>query len=145
MVSRVEEVPSGDGSTSALGGCLAALKRYDEAEPLLSEGYATLKAKRGDADPRTQQALARLNNAKSQGQNNAKSQGRKESLGFLASLRLRVFALFDFPCAYHRARAFVSEDFVQQRVAPGAVYDVRAANASANKMSDGGDLRQHSR
>lgn len=55
-----------------------------EAEPLLSEGFATLKAKRGDNDPRTQQALARLNNAK--------PQGRKEPIGplrpcALASLR----------------------------------------------------------
>ncbi|HLG14769.1 MAG TPA: serine/threonine-protein kinase [Blastocatellia bacterium] len=45
---------------SVLGGCLAALKRYDEAEPLLVESYATLKAKRGDRDRTTQQTLKRL-------------------------------------------------------------------------------------
>jgi eukaryotic-like serine/threonine-protein kinase len=47
---------------SALGGCLAAQRRFIEAEPLLAQSYATLKAKRGDRDKTTQQALKRLAN-----------------------------------------------------------------------------------
>ena len=41
---------------SRLGGCLSTLGRFDEAEPLLLEGYAGLQATRGDQDERTLQA-----------------------------------------------------------------------------------------
>ena len=47
-------MPEGDWfiaqAQSRLGGCLSTLGRFDEAEPLLLEGYAGLKATRGDQD-----------------------------------------------------------------------------------------------
>jgi serine/threonine-protein kinase len=45
---------------SALGGCLTALRKYDEAAPLLENSYQFLKANRSDKDRRTAQALNRL-------------------------------------------------------------------------------------
>jgi len=51
QIARVESV---------LGGCLVALQRFEEAELLLLESYRTLKAKRGDKDKHTQQALNRM-------------------------------------------------------------------------------------
>jgi hypothetical protein len=45
---------------SALGNCLAALRRFEEAEPLLLESYQALKTKRGDKDKFTQQTLSRI-------------------------------------------------------------------------------------
>ncbi len=45
---------------SVLGGCLAGLRRYEEAEPLLAAGYRRLKELRGDGDDHTRQALDRL-------------------------------------------------------------------------------------
>jgi serine/threonine-protein kinase len=45
---------------SVLGGCLAALRRFGDAEPLLVDGYTILKAKRGEHDKQTERALARL-------------------------------------------------------------------------------------
>jgi len=47
---------------SVLGDCLAALRRYNEAEPLLVKSYSILKAKRGEEDKSTQQALNRIIN-----------------------------------------------------------------------------------
>jgi serine/threonine protein kinase len=45
---------------SVLGGCLAALGRHDEAAPLLAASYRQLRKLRGDDEPQTRQALARL-------------------------------------------------------------------------------------
>jgi hypothetical protein len=45
---------------SLLGGGLVALGRYAEAEPLVVEGYRTLKQKRGAAYRRSRQALGRV-------------------------------------------------------------------------------------
>ena len=45
---------------SRLGGCLTALGRFDEAEPLLLDGYAGLQAALSDQDERTVQARAYL-------------------------------------------------------------------------------------
>ena len=45
---------------SVLGDCLARLKRFAEAEPLLLKGHAGLKAKFGEEDERTVEALSRL-------------------------------------------------------------------------------------
>lgn len=45
---------------SVLGGCLAALKKYDEAEPLLTSSYATLKEQRGERNRVTQETVKRL-------------------------------------------------------------------------------------
>jgi len=43
-----------------LGACLTALSRYDEAEPLLLDGYATLTARGGPQRPATRRALQHL-------------------------------------------------------------------------------------
>jgi hypothetical protein len=43
-----------------LGGCLAALGRYREAEPLLLDGHRILVAERGPDDPRTRETAAYL-------------------------------------------------------------------------------------
>jgi serine/threonine protein kinase len=45
---------------SVHGGCLTALGRFGEAEPLLTSGYHALRAARGEADARTADARARL-------------------------------------------------------------------------------------
>ena len=45
---------------SRLGGCLAKLERFDEAEPLLLKSYAALHRRLGDANPKTQAALDRI-------------------------------------------------------------------------------------
>ncbi|MBC6951075.1 tetratricopeptide repeat protein, partial [candidate division KSB1 bacterium] len=45
---------------SVLGGCLLALHKFDEAEPLLLSGYETLKVKRGDDDALTRRTRALL-------------------------------------------------------------------------------------
>jgi serine/threonine-protein kinase len=45
---------------SALGNCLAALKRYDEAEPLLVESYSSIKSLRAESDWLTRRALGRV-------------------------------------------------------------------------------------
>ncbi|MDQ3013059.1 MAG: serine/threonine-protein kinase, partial [Acidobacteriota bacterium] len=47
-------------SESVLGECLLVQRRFAEAEPLLIGGYELLKAKRGEREPRTRQARARL-------------------------------------------------------------------------------------
>jgi hypothetical protein len=47
-------------ANSALGECLATLKRFNEAEPLLVEGYTQLNSSLGPKDPRTKEALGRL-------------------------------------------------------------------------------------
>ena len=47
---------------SALGECLAAMKRFEEAETLLTESYATLRAKRGETDMCRRRAAARILN-----------------------------------------------------------------------------------
>lgn len=61
---RRNALPKGDGRTaeaeSALGSCLAALRRYDEAELLLVESYATLKAKRHKLTQKTLKQLIAL-------------------------------------------------------------------------------------
>jgi tetratricopeptide (TPR) repeat protein len=45
---------------SIWGECLAALQRYDEAEPLLIESYQSLKMSQGPHNPRTEVALRRV-------------------------------------------------------------------------------------
>ena len=45
---------------SMLGRCLTALNRYDEAEPLLLDGYRTLEQALGAEDRNTLTALRRL-------------------------------------------------------------------------------------
>jgi serine/threonine-protein kinase len=45
---------------SIRGECLVALRRYDEAEPLLIESYQMLKTSQGAHNPRTRDALRRL-------------------------------------------------------------------------------------
>ena len=45
---------------NVLGACLSALGRFDEAEPLLVEGYSGLKKTRGDRHLITQYALRYL-------------------------------------------------------------------------------------
>jgi serine/threonine-protein kinase len=61
---RRRTLAAGDWQTaeteSFLGACQAALQRYEEAEPLLVESYATLKARRGDQDRRTRRTLQYL-------------------------------------------------------------------------------------
>lgn len=47
-------------SGSVLGGCLTALGRYDEAEPLLVVGYRELRTALGDDAPKTRDARHRL-------------------------------------------------------------------------------------
>jgi serine/threonine protein kinase/Tfp pilus assembly protein PilF len=47
-------------SESSLGECYLILRRYDEAEPLLVEGYRKLKAAQGDKHRLTQEALERV-------------------------------------------------------------------------------------
>jgi len=47
-------------ATSALGECLAAQKRYAEAEPLLTDSYNELHSKLGDQNKRTIEARQRL-------------------------------------------------------------------------------------
>jgi hypothetical protein len=64
LAIRKKILPQGDVSissaVSALGECLTAQKRYDEAEPLLLKSYEELKAKSGDQDKRTAEARQRL-------------------------------------------------------------------------------------
>ncbi len=64
LAIRKKILPQGDVSissaVSALGECLAAQKRYDEAEPFLLKSYEELKAKSGDQDKRTAEARQRL-------------------------------------------------------------------------------------
>ncbi len=45
---------------TALGGCLVAQKKLDEAEPLLLEAYEKIKAAQGEAHLRARQTAARL-------------------------------------------------------------------------------------
>ncbi len=45
---------------AALATCLTSMRRFEEAERLLLEGYATLRAASGVEDPYTQDALTRL-------------------------------------------------------------------------------------
>ena len=45
---------------SVLGGCLAAMGRFDEAEPLLSQSYPVIRAVKGSNARQTMEALARL-------------------------------------------------------------------------------------
>ena len=45
---------------SELGECLTAQKRYTEAEPLLTDGYAGLKLKLGEKNARTVEARQRM-------------------------------------------------------------------------------------
>jgi hypothetical protein len=40
-----------------LGGCLIALHRYDEAEPLLLESHAVLRARKGERSREARDAL----------------------------------------------------------------------------------------
>ncbi|PYS90421.1 MAG: hypothetical protein DMF64_14970 [Acidobacteria bacterium] len=47
---------------SALGGCLVALRRFDEAEPLLTDSYTILKNRRAIQDTYTRLATTRLVN-----------------------------------------------------------------------------------
>ena len=47
-------------ANDALGECLTNQKRFEEAEPLLVESYATLNSRLGPTDPRTAEALRRL-------------------------------------------------------------------------------------
>jgi eukaryotic-like serine/threonine-protein kinase len=51
-----------DEAESVLGSCLAMLKRFEEAEPILLQSYAALKAKRPANDRRIEQARKRLLN-----------------------------------------------------------------------------------
>ena len=64
LVIQRKTSPKNDWSThdtaSVLGACLTATRRYDEAEPLLTESYERLKAGRGAGDKRTLEALNRL-------------------------------------------------------------------------------------
>jgi eukaryotic-like serine/threonine-protein kinase len=64
LAIRKKILPPGDVSissaVSALGECLTAQKRYDDAEPLLLQSYEELKAKSGDQDKRTTEARKRL-------------------------------------------------------------------------------------
>ncbi len=61
---RRKTLPSGDWriaeAGSVFGGCLVALQRYDQAEPLLLESYTILKAKRGERNRLTQETVKRL-------------------------------------------------------------------------------------
>jgi len=61
---RRQALPAEDWQTasaeSALGSCLARLRRYDEAEPLLVNSYSILKTKRGPADALTLETLTQL-------------------------------------------------------------------------------------
>ena len=43
-----------------LGGCLTSMKRYAEAEPLLTSSYAVIAKQAGTGHPRTQAALNRV-------------------------------------------------------------------------------------
>ena len=45
---------------SKLGACLVALRRYEEAEPLLLDGYDGVEAKLGGGDSRTVQTVEHL-------------------------------------------------------------------------------------
>jgi eukaryotic-like serine/threonine-protein kinase len=47
-------------ANGALGECLTAQGRYDEAEPLLLQSYESLKSSQGATNPRTRLALRRL-------------------------------------------------------------------------------------
>lgn len=47
-------------ANDALGECLTAQDRYDEAEPLLLQSYESLKSSQGANNPRTRLALQRL-------------------------------------------------------------------------------------
>ena len=47
-------------SASLLGECLVKAGKLDEGQRYLREGYETLRAARGEADPRTLEAKARL-------------------------------------------------------------------------------------
>lgn len=61
---RSRQLPAGTAiihvSESSLGECLAAQKRYAEAEPLLARSYAALKAALGEQDQRTIEAHNRI-------------------------------------------------------------------------------------
>lgn len=61
---RSRQLPAGTPvihvSESALGECLAAQKRYAEAEPMLTRSYEALKATLGEQDQRTIDAHNRL-------------------------------------------------------------------------------------
>jgi len=61
---RTDSVPKGHFwialANGALGECLTAQLRYDEAEPLLLESYKSLKSSQGATNPRTRLALRRL-------------------------------------------------------------------------------------
>ncbi|MFB0566296.1 MAG: hypothetical protein ACETWK_11560 [Candidatus Aminicenantaceae bacterium] len=45
---------------SVLGGCSGAFKQYEEAEPLLVGSYPVIRAKYGERNKRTQEALERI-------------------------------------------------------------------------------------
>jgi hypothetical protein len=61
---RRERLPSGDWRTanveSLLGGCLTALERYEEAEPLLLNSYRGFQAAREPPTKRVEQAGQRV-------------------------------------------------------------------------------------
>ena len=61
---RREALPEGHwlaaNTESILGGCLTALERYAEAEPLLLESYPVIKAARGESHQRTLEAGQRV-------------------------------------------------------------------------------------
>jgi len=52
--------PAITDSQTALGACLTAQRRFDEAEPPLLESYSTLSSKRGAHYWRTKRTLSRL-------------------------------------------------------------------------------------
>ena len=58
---RKQALPEGSWeiaeAESELGGCLAALGRFDEAEPILLRSYQLLKQKRGGESKQTRLAL----------------------------------------------------------------------------------------
>ena len=64
LALREKLAPKGDfivaHTSSMLGECLTAQKRFAEAEPLLLEGYRDLRAKLGDQNRRTVDARQRL-------------------------------------------------------------------------------------
>ena len=61
---RQKVLPEGHERTaqtmSLLGACLAALNRHDEAEPLLRDGFESLREKLGLEHAQSQAALRRL-------------------------------------------------------------------------------------
>ena len=66
LAKREKLFPAGDAAIasakSALGECLAAQKRFEEAESLLLTGYSELKAKLGEQNLRTTDARQRVAN-----------------------------------------------------------------------------------